>query len=96
MNGFPIVLTTDVALMSDYNGSSVFGFMSALPYNYMPEWLAGWFFPTRSDVNGRMYQSQYGLCKVEASLLNDGFTKDDLIIADPVNWIKPLEKIQKL
>jgi len=96
MNGFPIVLTTDVALMSDYNGSSVFGFMSALPYNYMPEWLAGWFFPTRSDVNGRMYQSQYGLCKVEASLLNDGFTKDDLIIADPRKLDKAIGKDTKV
>lgn len=47
-----IVLTADVALMSDYNDSSVFGFMSALPYNYMPEWLAGRTFPTKSDDNG--------------------------------------------
>lgn len=49
-----IVLTADVALMSDYNNSSVFGFMSALPYNYMPEWLAGRIFPTKSDDNGRI------------------------------------------
>ncbi|BDC35525.1 MAG: hypothetical protein EF806_00355 [Candidatus Methanoliparum thermophilum] len=83
MRGIPIVLTADIALMSDYNDSSVFRFMSALPYNYMPEWLADRLFPTKSDDKGRMLTAQYGLCKVEASLLENGFTRDDLIIADP-------------
>jgi radical SAM superfamily enzyme YgiQ (UPF0313 family) len=49
----------------------------------MPEWLAGRIFPTKSDDNGRMFTAQYGLCKVEASLIEGGFTKDDIIIADP-------------
>jgi len=83
LRGIPIVLTADIALMSDYNDSSVFRFMSALPYNYMPEWLADRLFPTKSDDKGRMLTAQYGLCKVEASLLENGFTRDDLIIADP-------------
>lgn len=83
MRGTPIILTADVALMSDYNDSSVFGFMSALPYNYMPEWLAERIFPTKSDDNGRMFTAQYGLCKIEASLLENGFKKDEIAIVDP-------------
>jgi hypothetical protein len=37
MDGYPIVLTSDLALMSDYNNATGMGFASAVPDNYMPE-----------------------------------------------------------
>ena len=40
MDGYPIVLTSDLALMSDYNNVTTMGFMSAVPTNFMPEKIA--------------------------------------------------------
>jgi len=37
MDGYPIVLTSDLALMSDYSDTTSMGFASAVPDNYMPE-----------------------------------------------------------
>ena len=64
MDGYPIVLTSDLALMSDYNNSTTMGFASAVPANFMPEKIAKKLFPVESDENGRMIRAQYGLCSV--------------------------------
>lgn len=41
------------------------------------------FFPTRSDDEGRLRFAPYSLRKIEAALLEYGFTRDEVIIADP-------------
>jgi hypothetical protein len=41
------------------------------------------FFPTHSDDEGRLRFASYSLRKIEAALLEYGFTRDEVIIADP-------------
>ena len=41
------------------------------------------FFPTKSDDEGRLILAPYSLRKIEAALLEYGFTEDEVIIADP-------------
>lgn len=48
-----------------------------------PRFLGELLFPTKSGKHGRMLTSQYGLCKVEASLLESGFLQDEVAIVDP-------------
>ncbi len=81
--GFEIVLTGGTALMSDYGGTPLWGFASALPEEFFPSVVDKRLFPTRSDRNGRAREAPLALCKIEASLLRDGFTRDQVIIADP-------------
>ena len=82
-DGFKIVLTAGRALMSHYYNFSGLGFVSALPYNAFPSLVSNRFFPLESDEQGRMLVAQLGLCKIEAALLNYGFSSDDIIISDP-------------
>ncbi|WP_292000162.1 radical SAM protein [Caldivirga sp.] len=81
--GYPIVLTSEIATASDTYGSSIVGFASAIPENYFRKRIAHWFFNVSSDREGRVKRAPYGLAKVEASLLNYGFNRDDVIIASP-------------
>jgi radical SAM superfamily enzyme YgiQ (UPF0313 family) len=80
--GFKIVLTGDEGLVGTYHGTYL-GFASALPMDVFPAVLGELLFPTKSGRHGRAKTSQYGLCKVEASLLEAGFSRDDVAIADP-------------
>jgi len=82
-DGFKIVLTADRALISHYYNFSGLGFSSALPYNILPPLVSDRFFPLKSDEQGRMLAAQLGLCKIEAALLDHGFSSDDVIISDP-------------
>ncbi len=83
LNGREIVLTGSTALMSDYGGSPLWGFASALPEEFFPSPIDRRLFPTTSDRYGRARVAPLALCKVEASLLQDGFTRDQVVIADP-------------
>lgn len=80
--GFKIVLTADEGLMSDYYHTYL-GFASGLPMDVLPPWLGSITFPTRSSPDGRAATAQYGLCKVEASLLEYGFSREEVAIVDP-------------
>jgi radical SAM superfamily enzyme YgiQ (UPF0313 family) len=82
-HGFKIVLTADRALMSHYYNFSGLGFVSALPYNVFPPLISDRLFPLKSDEQGRMLAAQLGLCKIEAALLDYGFSSEDVIISDP-------------
>jgi radical SAM superfamily enzyme YgiQ (UPF0313 family) len=68
--------------MSDYHRTYL-GFASGLPTDVLPPWLGGLLFPTRSSRDGRATTAQYGLCKVEASLLEYGFSREEVAIVDP-------------
>lgn len=80
--GFKIVLTGDESLISDYHHTYL-GFASGLPMDVLPPWLGDILFPVKSGPGGRVYTSQYGLCKIEASLLDAGFSRDEVAIVDP-------------
>jgi radical SAM superfamily enzyme YgiQ (UPF0313 family) len=80
--GFKVVLTGDEGLVATYHGTQL-GFASALPMDVFPRFLEYFIFPTKSGKHGRMLTSQYGLCKIEASLLENGFSRDEVAIVDP-------------
>ncbi len=82
MRGFKVVLTGDEGLVGTYNYTYL-GFASGLPMDVFPSILGELLFPTVSDADGRMKTSQYGLCKIEAALIDAGFSRDDVAIVDP-------------
>lgn len=73
MNG-KVILTADSTLMSDYRHNEFFGFGTCAPPNFIPDWLFRWLFfpPIRTRMN-QPVAAPYGLRKIEAQLLNEGF-----------------------
>ncbi|HEC82207.1 MAG TPA: B12-binding domain-containing radical SAM protein [Thermoplasmatales archaeon] len=69
-----VVLTADKTLMSNYHGKIFLGFGTSAPPNWLPEWLFRYlFFPKIKTKNGLPWQAPYGLRKIEAKLMNEGF-----------------------
>ena len=81
-SGFKIVLTGDEGLVSTYHHTYL-GFASGLPMDVFPAVLGDLIFPTKSGKHGRLLTSQYGLCKIEAALIDSGFSREDVAIVDP-------------
>ncbi len=81
--GYPIVLTAGRALMADYRFGLGSGYASMFPADFMPFWKMFGIFHLSSDKTGRMKMAQLGISKVEAALLASGFTRDEVIIANP-------------
>ncbi|MEM3578083.1 MAG: radical SAM protein [Candidatus Bathyarchaeia archaeon] len=69
-----VILTADRTLMSDYHTNEFIGFGTCAPPNVIPDWLYAWlFFPPIKTRRGVPAAAPYGLRKVEAKLLNEGF-----------------------
>lgn len=69
-----IILTADNTLMSDYRHNEFIGFGTCAPPNFVPDWLYRWFvFPPIKTEKGVPSAAPYGLRKIEAQLLNEGF-----------------------
>ena len=69
-----VVLTADSTLMSDYHHNEFLGFGTCAPPNFVPDFLyAQLFFPAIGTVNGSPVAAPYGLRKIEAQLLKEGF-----------------------
>lgn len=83
LSGYPIVLTAGRALMARYRYGLGSGYASMFPRNLFPQFMAKYIFQLASDENGRMKMAQLGLCKVEAALLAAGFSRKEVIIANP-------------
>jgi len=81
-NGFKIVLTGDESLVSTYH-KTYLGFASGLPMDVLPAIAGKLLFPVESGEHGRLKTSQYGLCKLEAALLDSGFERSEVAIVDP-------------
>ncbi|MCS7366387.1 MAG: B12-binding domain-containing radical SAM protein [archaeon YNP-WB-062] len=76
-----VLLTADRTLMSNHHGLEFLGFGASAPPNVVPEWLFRWlFFPPVKNRDGVVLQAPYGLRKIEAQLLNEGF---DVLTVDP-------------
>jgi len=72
--GDKILLTADQTLMSDYHRNEFIGFGTCAPPNVIPDWLYKWlFFPPAKTLNGIPVAAPYGLRKIEAQLLSEGF-----------------------
>jgi radical SAM superfamily enzyme YgiQ (UPF0313 family) len=69
-----VLLTSDRTLMSDYRSNEFLGFGTCAPPNFIPEWLFSYlFFPNMKTKQGIPTEAPYGLRKVEAQLLKEGF-----------------------
>ena len=76
-----VVLTADSTLMSNYHGKEFLGFGASAPPNLIPDKLFRlMFFPSGRVKDGVPVEAPYGLRKVEAKLLEEGF---NVLTVDP-------------
>jgi radical SAM superfamily enzyme YgiQ (UPF0313 family) len=76
-----ILLTADRTLMSDYHQNEFIGFGTCAPPNVIPNWLYSFlFFPPIKAKDGIPIAAPYGLRKIEAQLLSEGY---DVLTVDP-------------
>jgi radical SAM superfamily enzyme YgiQ (UPF0313 family) len=83
--GYKIVLTADRTLMSEYNGGVFLGFSACVPHGLLPDKLYFSLFCPSVEVNkdGSVKYAPCGTRKMEAMLLDHGFSRDDIIVAHP-------------
>ena len=92
--GNKIVLTADRTLMSDYHKNIFIGFGTCAPPNFIPDQLYGWlFFPPIKTNKGIPIAAPYGLRKIEAQLLNEGF---DVLTVAPTHLRKYIHEAKVL
>jgi len=82
---YKIVLTADRTLMSDYNGLIFLGFSACVPKGLIPDRLYFSLFCPSADANkdGSAKYAPSGSRKIEATLLNRGFRREDIVVAHP-------------
>ncbi len=69
-----IVLTADKTLMSNHHRKEFLGFGTSAPPNWLPEWLFRFlFFPKIKTIDGLPVEAPYGIRKIEAKLIDEGF-----------------------
>ena len=89
-----VILTADSTLMSDYHHNEFVGFGTCAPPNFIPDFLYRWlFFPAIKTDRGTPYAAPYGLRKIEAQLLHEGFNVSTIT---PSHINKYLEKAKVL
>ncbi|MBE0511807.1 B12-binding domain-containing radical SAM protein [Candidatus Bathyarchaeota archaeon] len=83
--GIKIVLTASATEMSDFHRSSFFAFMGGFPKGPIPLWLPRkWLYPpVENNHNSTAKYAPYGLRKVEAVLLENGFDESDVAVVHP-------------
>ncbi|HEX7444837.1 MAG TPA: radical SAM protein, partial [Methanothrix sp.] len=85
MPGKRIVLTSDSTMMSSYHGGVMLGFAAIMPRAMLPDWIFQKFFcPSVSALeDGSAAIAPCGMRKVEAALLEAGFTREEVMVAHP-------------
>ncbi|MFX0096185.1 MAG: B12-binding domain-containing radical SAM protein [Candidatus Hodarchaeota archaeon] len=80
-----IVLTAPATEMSDHNKRIFLGFGTCFPPVIIPPWFLRLFFypKVRTKKNGIAKYAPYGLRKIEAILVNDGFEEFDVAVVPP-------------
>jgi hypothetical protein len=92
--GMKILLTADRTLMSNYHHNEFAGFGSTAPPAIVPEWFfKSLFFPPIKMNDGIPIEAPYGLRKIEAQLMNEGF---DVLTVDPDHLNRYLHKAKVL
>jgi radical SAM superfamily enzyme YgiQ (UPF0313 family) len=80
--------------MSNYHHNEFAGFGTTAPPNIVPEWFfRELFFPPVKNDRGIPLEAPYGLRKIEAQLINEGF---DVLTVDPDHLNRYLEKAKVL
>jgi len=76
-----VLLTADRTLMSNYHNNEFLGFGTCAPPNFIPDFLYSFlFFPPIKTSHGLPAAAPYGLRKIEAQLLKEGF---DVVTVSP-------------
>jgi radical SAM superfamily enzyme YgiQ (UPF0313 family) len=71
---YDVVLTADSTLMSDYRRNEFLGFGACAPSNFIPDFIfRRLFFPPIKTEDGVPVSAPYGLRKIEAQLMREGF-----------------------
>jgi len=85
--GRKIVLTSDVTMMSSYHGGVMLGFAAIMPRNALPDFLFQNFFcpPPEAMPDGSSRIAPCGMRKVEAALIEAGFSCEDVMVAHPMH-----------
>jgi len=85
--GFKIILTASATEMSDYYDNPFVSFVAGFGKGPVPLWLARkvLYPPVQRDGDGRAKQAPYGLRKVEALLLESGFSESDVAVVHPAD-----------
>ena len=83
--GKRIVLTSDVTMMSSYHGGVMLGFAAIMPRRALPDFVFHKFFcpPVAAAPDGSAETAPCGMRKVEAALLEAGFSRDEVMVAHP-------------
>ncbi len=88
-----IVLTADETMMSRYRGGIFLGFATCAPQGILPDWLFFLTFaPPVPRVNGRAVYADSGIRLIESSLLDNGFTHDEVAVVHPRDLSKMVGK----
>jgi radical SAM superfamily enzyme YgiQ (UPF0313 family) len=92
MLGKRIVLTSDPTMMSSYHGGVLLGFASILPEAVMPDFIFKRLFcpPVPAGADGSALLAPCGMRKVEAALLDSGFSRDEVVVAHPEHLDKAI------
>jgi radical SAM superfamily enzyme YgiQ (UPF0313 family) len=90
--GKKIVLTSDQTMMSSYHGGVMLGFAAIMPASVLPDWIFRQLFcpPVPAGRDGSAKYAPCGMRKVEAALLEAGFSRDDVILAHPAHLEKAI------
>ncbi len=96
--GYKIVLTCDRTMASCYHNNMFFGFSACLPQGVLPDWF---YYPVfcpkgEADDRGGLVFANYGMRKIEAALLANGFKREDVIVAHPAYLHKVVDSDTKI
>ena len=78
-----IVLTADETLTSTYRHIPLLDFLGCAPVEHVPKPIYNFLDTQVPDDNGKLTFAPYGLRKVEAALLHQGFNRDEIVVAHP-------------
>ncbi len=86
MAGKRVVLTADRSLMTNYRGNFLYGFIACGPYEVLPEWVFDKVFcpSVETDpITGEVKVAQVGLRRIESSLIQGGYKKEEVFMSHP-------------
>jgi len=85
--GYKVILTASATEMSDYYDNPFVAFVAGFGKGPVPFWLLrkALYPPVQHDGDRRAKQAPYGLRKVEALLLENGFSESDVAVIHPAD-----------
>lgn len=89
-SGTKIVLTASATEMSDFGNNPFVAFVGAFASGFVPKWIIRKYLypPIEHTADGRAVAAPYGLRKVEAMLLQNGFSESDVAVVHPADLEK--------